>query len=64
MKCRWQKLQWVTKITINAVILNFGSTYTDKATNPLNKENDWDNIRGFCDQLNNEPEGWDNDADK
>ncbi|AWP06200.1 putative ADP-ribosylation factor-binding protein GGA1-like [Scophthalmus maximus] len=29
----------------------------DKATNPLNKENDWDGIKGFCDQLNNEPEG-------
>uniref|UniRef100_A0A8D3C3Z2 Golgi-associated, gamma adaptin ear containing, ARF binding protein 1 n=1 Tax=Scophthalmus maximus TaxID=52904 RepID=A0A8D3C3Z2_SCOMX len=28
-----------------------------KATNPLNKENDWDGIKGFCDQLNNEPEG-------
>uniref|UniRef100_A0A8D3CX19 ADP-ribosylation factor-binding protein GGA1-like n=1 Tax=Scophthalmus maximus TaxID=52904 RepID=A0A8D3CX19_SCOMX len=27
------------------------------ATNPLNKENDWDGIKGFCDQLNNEPEG-------
>uniref|UniRef100_A0A3B4VEF2 Golgi-associated, gamma adaptin ear containing, ARF binding protein 1 n=1 Tax=Seriola dumerili TaxID=41447 RepID=A0A3B4VEF2_SERDU len=31
--------------------------YTDKATNPLNKENDWDSIKGFCDQLNDEPEG-------
>uniref|UniRef100_A0A672IQ01 Golgi-associated, gamma adaptin ear containing, ARF binding protein 1 n=1 Tax=Salarias fasciatus TaxID=181472 RepID=A0A672IQ01_SALFA len=29
----------------------------DKATNPLNKDTDWDNIKGFCDQLNNEPEG-------
>ncbi|KAE8300952.1 ADP-ribosylation factor-binding protein [Larimichthys crocea] len=29
----------------------------NKATNPLNKETDWDNIKGFCDQLNNEPEG-------
>uniref|UniRef100_A0A671XJU9 Golgi-associated, gamma adaptin ear containing, ARF binding protein 1 n=1 Tax=Sparus aurata TaxID=8175 RepID=A0A671XJU9_SPAAU len=27
------------------------------ATNPLNKEIDWDNIKGFCDQLNNDPEG-------
>uniref|UniRef100_A0A671XJQ1 Golgi-associated, gamma adaptin ear containing, ARF binding protein 1 n=1 Tax=Sparus aurata TaxID=8175 RepID=A0A671XJQ1_SPAAU len=31
--------------------------YTDRATNPLNKEIDWDNIKGFCDQLNNDPEG-------
>nr|XP_057945000.1 ADP-ribosylation factor-binding protein GGA1-like [Doryrhamphus excisus] len=29
----------------------------NKATNPLNKETDWDNIKVFCDQLNNEPEG-------
>ncbi|XP_051240690.1 ADP-ribosylation factor-binding protein GGA1 [Dicentrarchus labrax] len=29
----------------------------NKATNPLNKETDWDNIKGFCDQLKNEPEG-------
>uniref|UniRef100_A0A8C2WSH4 Golgi-associated, gamma adaptin ear containing, ARF binding protein 1 n=1 Tax=Cyclopterus lumpus TaxID=8103 RepID=A0A8C2WSH4_CYCLU len=29
----------------------------NEATNPLNKETDWDNIKGFCDQLNNEPEG-------
>uniref|UniRef100_A0A3Q1FDR3 Golgi-associated, gamma adaptin ear containing, ARF binding protein 1 n=1 Tax=Acanthochromis polyacanthus TaxID=80966 RepID=A0A3Q1FDR3_9TELE len=29
----------------------------NKATNPLNKETDWDSIKGFCDQLDNEPEG-------
>ncbi|KAM9856640.1 ADP-ribosylation factor-binding protein GGA1-like [Aulostomus maculatus] len=29
----------------------------NKATNPLNKETDWDSIKGFCVQLNNEPEG-------
>ncbi|KAM8878390.1 ADP-ribosylation factor-binding protein GGA1-like isoform 2-T2 [Spinachia spinachia] len=29
----------------------------NKATNPLNKEADWDTIKGFCDKLNNEPEG-------
>ncbi|XP_069561045.1 ADP-ribosylation factor-binding protein GGA1-like [Brachyistius frenatus] len=29
----------------------------NKATNPLNKETDWDSIQGFCDQLDNEPEG-------
>ncbi|XP_073329466.1 ADP-ribosylation factor-binding protein GGA1-like [Pagrus major] len=29
----------------------------NKATNPMNKETDWDNIKGFCDQLNNDPEG-------
>uniref|UniRef100_A0A8D3EB67 ADP-ribosylation factor-binding protein GGA1-like n=1 Tax=Scophthalmus maximus TaxID=52904 RepID=A0A8D3EB67_SCOMX len=33
------------------------NSQTRKATNPLNKENDWDGIKGFCDQLNNEPEG-------
>ncbi|XP_076001442.1 LOW QUALITY PROTEIN: ADP-ribosylation factor-binding protein GGA1-like [Genypterus blacodes] len=29
----------------------------NKATNPLNKETDWDDIKAFCDQLNNEPDG-------
>lgn len=33
--------------------------FSDKATNPLNKETDWENIKSFCDQLNNEPDGWD-----
>lgn len=33
--------------------------FVDKATNPLNKETDWDNIKSFCEQLNNEPDGWD-----
>lgn len=25
----------------------------------MNKETDWETIKGFCDQLNNEPDGWD-----
>ncbi|KAM7009000.1 ADP-ribosylation factor-binding protein GGA1-like isoform 2-T2 [Tautogolabrus adspersus] len=29
----------------------------NKATNPLNKATDWDIIQGFCDHLNNDPEG-------
>ncbi|MEQ2247713.1 hypothetical protein ILYODFUR_011992 [Ilyodon furcidens] len=29
----------------------------NKATNPLNKETDWDNIKGFCDKLDTEPDG-------
>ncbi|KAM4584576.1 ADP-ribosylation factor-binding protein GGA1-like [Odontesthes bonariensis] len=29
----------------------------NKATNPLNKETDWETIKGFCDQLDNEPDG-------
>lgn len=29
----------------------------DKATNPLNRETDWESIQLFCDQLSNEPEG-------
>ncbi|NXD63209.1 GGA1 protein, partial [Eolophus roseicapillus] len=29
----------------------------DKATNPLNKDLDWDGINGFCEQLNKELEG-------
>lgn len=30
---------------------------SDKATNPLNRETDWDSIKAFCEQLSNEPEG-------
>ncbi|XP_043969583.1 ADP-ribosylation factor-binding protein GGA1-like [Gambusia affinis] len=29
----------------------------NKATNPLNKETDWDNIKAFCDKLDTEPDG-------
>ncbi|KAG7460042.1 hypothetical protein MATL_G00217020 [Megalops atlanticus] len=29
----------------------------NKATNPLNRDADWDSIQAFCDQLNNELEG-------
>ncbi|XP_070612266.1 ADP-ribosylation factor-binding protein GGA1 [Erythrolamprus reginae] len=29
----------------------------NRATNPLNKDLEWDNINGFCDQLNKELEG-------
>ncbi|XP_056315746.1 ADP-ribosylation factor-binding protein GGA1 [Danio aesculapii] len=29
----------------------------NKATNPLNRETDWESIQLFCDQLTNEPEG-------
>ncbi|XP_017548468.2 ADP-ribosylation factor-binding protein GGA1 [Pygocentrus nattereri] len=29
----------------------------NKATNPLNRETDWDSIKAFCEQLSNEPEG-------
>ncbi|XP_026158647.1 ADP-ribosylation factor-binding protein GGA1-like [Mastacembelus armatus] len=32
-------------------------SYINKATNPLNKEADWDSIKGFCDQLDHEAEG-------
>lgn len=29
----------------------------NKATNPLNKDLDWDGINAFCEQLNKELEG-------
>uniref|UniRef100_A0AAR2J2S7 Golgi-associated, gamma adaptin ear containing, ARF binding protein 1 n=1 Tax=Pygocentrus nattereri TaxID=42514 RepID=A0AAR2J2S7_PYGNA len=32
-------------------------SFVDKATNPLNRETDWDSIKAFCEQLSNEPEG-------
>uniref|UniRef100_A0AAR2JR75 Golgi-associated, gamma adaptin ear containing, ARF binding protein 1 n=1 Tax=Pygocentrus nattereri TaxID=42514 RepID=A0AAR2JR75_PYGNA len=35
----------------------FYFTLQNKATNPLNRETDWDSIKAFCEQLSNEPEG-------
>ncbi|KAM9769845.1 ADP-ribosylation factor-binding protein GGA1-like [Menidia menidia] len=29
----------------------------NKATNPLNKDTDWETIKAFCDQIDNEPDG-------
>uniref|UniRef100_A0A8C0ZEN0 VHS domain-containing protein n=1 Tax=Cyanistes caeruleus TaxID=156563 RepID=A0A8C0ZEN0_CYACU len=29
-----------------------------KATNPSNRQEDWEYIIGFCDQINKELEGW------
>ncbi|XP_063052782.1 ADP-ribosylation factor-binding protein GGA1 isoform X2 [Engraulis encrasicolus] len=29
----------------------------NKATNPLNRETDWESIEAFCERLNNDPEG-------
>uniref|UniRef100_A0A3P8RN74 Golgi associated, gamma adaptin ear containing, ARF binding protein 3a n=1 Tax=Amphiprion percula TaxID=161767 RepID=A0A3P8RN74_AMPPE len=31
--------------------------FADKATNPSNRQEDWEYIMGFCDQINNELEG-------
>lgn len=45
-------------VVVECKVSNTFSFHTDKATNPLNKEADWDCINGFCDQLNDEPEGW------
>lgn len=32
---------------------------TDKATHPSNRQEDWEYIIGFCDQVNKELEGYD-----
>uniref|UniRef100_A0A8D0GVV3 Golgi associated, gamma adaptin ear containing, ARF binding protein 3 n=1 Tax=Sphenodon punctatus TaxID=8508 RepID=A0A8D0GVV3_SPHPU len=34
-----------------------GETESNKATNPLNRQEDWEYIIGFCDQINKELEG-------
>uniref|UniRef100_A0A672NHH9 ADP-ribosylation factor-binding protein GGA1-like n=1 Tax=Sinocyclocheilus grahami TaxID=75366 RepID=A0A672NHH9_SINGR len=39
------------------VFLTFLMSPVDKATNPLNRETDWESIQLFCDQLSDEPEG-------
>lgn len=48
---------------VSALIFNVCLPHiSDKATNPLNRETDWSSIHAFCDQLNNELEGWDEAA--
>lgn len=32
--------------------------FSDKATNPSNRQEDWEYIMGFCDQINKELEGY------
>lgn len=34
------------------------SHLSDRATNPLNRDTDWSSIHAFCDQLNSDLEGW------
>lgn len=34
------------------------SYFLDKATNPTNRQEDWEYIMGFCDQINKELEGY------
>lgn len=62
LKCIFLILKGSHSYTCQYFIINPALCYmflfdTDKATNPLNKETDWDNIKGFCDQLDSEPEG-------
>uniref|UniRef100_A0A6Q2X937 Golgi-associated, gamma adaptin ear containing, ARF binding protein 1 n=1 Tax=Esox lucius TaxID=8010 RepID=A0A6Q2X937_ESOLU len=48
------------QLTILSGLPNFNnllSLSADRATNPLNKEADWDSIQSLCEQLNKEPEG-------
>lgn len=33
-------------------------SFTDRATNPSNRQEDWEYIMGFCDQVNKELEGY------
>lgn len=39
------------------VIVILSCLQLDKATNPVNKDNDWESIKAFWDQLNNEADG-------
>lgn len=38
------------------------SLWTDKATHPTNRQEDWEYIIGFCDQINKELEGYGRDV--
>lgn len=37
---------------------DFIFSFSDKATNPSNRQEDWEFIMGFCDQINKELEGY------
>uniref|UniRef100_A0A8C2JLQ5 Golgi-associated, gamma adaptin ear containing, ARF binding protein 1 n=2 Tax=Cyprinus carpio TaxID=7962 RepID=A0A8C2JLQ5_CYPCA len=39
------------------IVMLTSQSLLNKATNPLNRETDWESIQLFCDQLSNEPEG-------
>lgn len=39
------------------IIVLFFVLSQDKATNPSNRQEDWEYIIGFCDQINKELEG-------
>lgn len=39
------------------LVTHFLSLAEDKATNPSNRQEDWEYIIGFCDQINKELEG-------
>uniref|UniRef100_A0A8C1JFW0 Golgi-associated, gamma adaptin ear containing, ARF binding protein 1 n=2 Tax=Cyprinus carpio TaxID=7962 RepID=A0A8C1JFW0_CYPCA len=47
----------IFSISLSNVFAFFYVSHVDKATNPLNRETDWESIQLFCDQLSNEPEG-------
>ena len=49
-------------MTTLAIFKNYNTTkivfiVTDRATNPMNKDEDWEFIMSFCDQVNKELEG-------
>lgn len=45
-------------ISFACLVIYSLSLAKDKATNPSNRQEDWEYIIGFCDQINKELEGW------
>lgn len=39
-------------------LLNFYSFFLDKATNPSNRQEDWEHIMAFCERVNKDLEGY------
>lgn len=46
-----EKMRW-------AEFIGYSVSFTDKATHPTNRQEDWEYIIGFCDQINKELEGY------
>lgn len=49
----WRRGKFGSNLNVNVF-----SYFTDKATHPTNRQEDWEYIIGFCDQINKELEGW------
>lgn len=59
--------EWKTFCVISALrwMFSFGMRFVlDKATNPSNRQEEWEHVMAFCEQVNKDPQGWGHIASK